>query len=218
MLTNDFDQGGGGWDSVRPITPDLSNFNNVNPTFLDAANSAYYLQQTSQLINGGTNAATGVPTTDKDGNTRINGTIDLGAYEHQDTTSDIAVVPVFHFFDEVATGSSATADIHVYNAGGAVLSIGNVAQTNGLASPFSISSDLCSGETLAHADGCVLTVRFAPTALEYFNDSFDLPSSDPNTGSVTVTVHGVGGTASTGGGNSGSGGGGGGCFILTLLR
>ena len=64
-----------------------------------------------------------------------------------------------------------------------------------------------------------MEIRFTPTALNYFSNSFDVPSSDPNTSSVTVTVHGVGDTASSTGGDSGNGdGGGGGCFISSSIN
>jgi hypothetical protein len=218
MLTNDFDQGVGGFDSVRPIAIDAGNLDNVNPLFIDAANGAYYLQQSSTLIDLGTNGAAGVPAIDKNGNARPSGSnVELGAYEYMNTSADIAIVPIFNSFGRVEVSSSETSSIRVYNAGGTVLDIGNVAQANALAAPFSISNDGCSGDALAHAESCVLEIGFTPTALNYFGDSFDVPSNDPNSSSVTVTMYGVGDTASSSNGGDSGGGGGGGCFISSLL-
>ncbi|MGD9008637.1 MAG: right-handed parallel beta-helix repeat-containing protein [Desulfobacteraceae bacterium] len=218
MLTNDFDQGVGGFNSVRPIAIDASNLDNADPLFIDATNGAYYLQQSSPLIDLGTNGAAGVPAVDKDGNARPSGSnVELGAYEYVNTSADIAIVPIFHTFGHVQVGASETSTIRVYNVGGVVLDVGNVAQANGLAAPFSISNDGCSGNALAHAESCVLEIGFTPTALNNFGDSFDVPSSDPNTSTAAVTVDGVGDSASSGNGGDSGGGSGGGCFISSLL-
>ncbi|MEW6104243.1 MAG: right-handed parallel beta-helix repeat-containing protein [bacterium] len=54
-----------------------------NPKFI-IDNSDYHLQPTSLCINAGSNTASGVSLTDKDGNPRIShGRIDMGAYEYQ---------------------------------------------------------------------------------------------------------------------------------------
>jgi hypothetical protein len=213
LFYNNFDQGSGGFAIVLPISIDPSNINNVDPLFIDAAHEAYYLQPGSQVVNAGTNSAPGLPATDKDSNPRIvDVTVDLGAYEYPGSVAEIAVVPAFHYFDDVETGSSATRDTHVYNTGGANLSIGNIAQANSLAEPFSIANDDCSGQVLTPASSCTVRVHFTPTASGFYNDSFDLPSSDSDENSVTVDVQGIG-VSTSGDGGDGGGGGGGGCFI-----
>jgi hypothetical protein len=45
---------------------------------------------------------------------------------------------------------------------------------------------------VAPAASCTFTVRFEPTASGSFNDSFDIPSDDPDEGTVTVSVSGTG--------------------------
>ncbi len=54
----------------------------VDPKFVD---SAYRIGSISLCIDSGTDEAYGVPATDKDGQPRIIRTIDIGAYEYQDT-------------------------------------------------------------------------------------------------------------------------------------
>ena len=55
---------------------------NENPLFVDEVDD-YHLKIESPCINAGTNEAPGLPSNDKDGNTRIlNGTVDMGAYEN----------------------------------------------------------------------------------------------------------------------------------------
>ena len=62
-----------------------------------------------------------------------------------------------------------------------------------LADPFSIlRADECSGQTLAPTASCSFTARFAPASIDAFNDSFDIPSNDPDEPSVTVALNGNG--------------------------
>ena len=117
----------------------------------------------------------------------------------------------------VTVGASSDQTVTVTNAGTANLVIGTVASANPLAAPFSIPSgtDGCSGKTLAPSASCTLTVRFAPAVSGAANDTFDIPSNDPDENPVTVSVSGTGGesivlsTDSGGGGCSVVGAGGG---------
>jgi hypothetical protein len=99
-------------------------------------------------------------------------------------------------FGTVLDGSTSDQTVTVSNSGNADLVIGTVASSDLLAPPFSISADNCSGKTIAPAGSCTVTVRFAPTASGPFNDSFDIPSNDSSTPSVTVNMNGTGSTAS----------------------
>jgi MYXO-CTERM domain-containing protein len=91
--------------------------------------------------------------------------------------------------------------VTVTNTGTADLFIGQVAAANPLEAPFSVSSDTCSGRSLAPAATCSLVIRFVPGAPRGFNDSFNIPSNDPDETSIIVTVTGTG-TVATGGGSS----------------
>ncbi len=95
-------------------------------------------------------------------------------------------------FGGVASGSNLSGTVTVANAGNAALVLGTVATANQLATPFSITADTCSGQTLAPAATCTVTVLFAPSATGAFSDAFDVPSNDPATPSVTLSVSGTG--------------------------
>lgn len=95
-------------------------------------------------------------------------------------------------FGDVLQGTAADETFTVSNTGTAALTIGNIANANMLAAPFSLFNDSCSGQTVAVAASCSLTVRFAPTAATISNDSFDIPSDDPDENPVTLNLSGTG--------------------------
>jgi hypothetical protein len=99
-------------------------------------------------------------------------------------------------FGTVNDGLTSDQTVTITNNGNGDLVIGAIASVNQLAEPFSITVDNCSGQTIAPAGNCTLTVRFAPTAAAPSNDSFDIPSDDPDTATVTISVSGTG-TAAT---------------------
>ncbi len=79
---NNFDQSSSGIYFKIPISIDTTNFNNIDPLFVDILNNDFHLQENSPVINKGTNNAPSLPTTDLDGNPRISkGIVDMGAYE-----------------------------------------------------------------------------------------------------------------------------------------
>ncbi|MBL8202372.1 MAG: choice-of-anchor D domain-containing protein [Chromatiales bacterium] len=104
-------------------------------------------------------------------------------------------------FGDVRLPNTASQTVTVANSGTADLLLGSVAATNPLAAPFSIVTDNCSGQTLAPAASCTLGVAFAPDAIQPYNESFDIPSNDPDEPTVTITVSGSGMPAA--GGSSG---------------
>ena len=100
-------------------------------------------------------------------------------------------------FGNVTDGLTSDQTVTVTNSGNASLIIGTIASPNPLAAPFSITTDNCSGKTIAPAGACAITVRFAPTAPTASSDSFDIPSNDPGTATVTMSVSGTGLSAAT---------------------
>jgi len=153
----------------------------------------------------------------------VNGT---GAVAVPDITVTDSVAPANDLqvpFGNVVENTTSDQTVTVTNDGTLDLVIGTVALTDALAAPFSILNDTCSGQTLAPSANCTVTVRFAPTALGAANDTFDIPSDDPDENPVTVSVSGTGVTQSSSGGGGcsiggfGSNGGGGAVLFLTLL-
>ncbi len=95
-------------------------------------------------------------------------------------------------FGNITEGNASDETITISNEGNRYLFIRDIALSDLLEGPFSIENDLCSGQTLNPQGSCALTVRFAPDIAGTFLDTFDIPSSDPDTPSVTVTVGGTG--------------------------
>lgn len=95
-------------------------------------------------------------------------------------------------FGDVNVSASANRTVTVTNAGTASLVLGSVATANPVAAPFSIVTDNCSGQTLAPAASCTVSVAYAPVAIGPANDSFDIPSNDPDEASVTLALTGNG--------------------------
>ena len=95
-------------------------------------------------------------------------------------------------FGSVASGSLSDHTVTVGNDGTVDLVIGQVANANVIATPYSIQSDNCSAQSLAPAETCTISVRFAPTAVGAANDSFDIPSNDPDAPSINLVTSGTG--------------------------
>jgi hypothetical protein len=93
-------------------------------------------------------------------------------------------------FGDISEGNSAQQTITVTNEGDANLIIGSIAQNNPLADPFSILNDSCSGQTISPSSNCTFQVVFSPSTSDTFNDSFDIPSNDPDENPLTVTISG----------------------------
>ncbi len=105
---------------------------------------------------------------------------------------DIDLSRITVSFGDVSTDTTRDESLTITNRGAASLLLGQIASLNPLAAPFSILSDLCSGQTLSKDATCAITVRFSPTVEGGANDDFDIPSNDPDEDPLTVTVTGTG--------------------------
>ncbi len=101
-------------------------------------------------------------------------------------------------YGSVSSGRTTDQYVTVTNNGGSSLIIGTVGSANPVADPFSIVFDGCSGLSLAAGETCSLTVRFTSSGCSSdsgtscnFSDSFDIPSDDPDTQSVTIQLSGT---------------------------
>jgi len=98
----------------------------------------------------------------------------------------------------VIKNSTGQQTVTVTNTGLTNLVLGQIAQTDPLAPPFSIVLDNCSAQTVAPGGNCTFDVQFAPTATGVFTDSLDIPTNIPDpmmpsqTVSTTVNVSGTG--------------------------
>ena len=97
-------------------------------------------------------------------------------------------------FGSVTENQTASQTVTVANGGNAALDILQVAMANALLPPFYIVNDNCSNQTVPATPlaNCTFDVEFRPTVPGTFPESFDIPSNDPDTPSVTVTVSGTG--------------------------
>jgi hypothetical protein len=62
----------------------------------------------------------------------------------------------------------------------------------GPSAPYATPSDGCSNVTLHPGDTCTITVEFAPSSAGTFYDSFQIPTNDPEAGTITVALSGIG--------------------------
>jgi len=127
---------------------------------------------------------------DDDNNNNDGGVVnkpDIAVVDSVNPSNDLKIP-----FGNVTLGSTSSKTITIINRGRANLVIGSIAVANPLAAPFSKSSDNCSGQTLTASTNCTLTIRFAPSTETLYNDSFDIPSNDPDVASITFAVSGSG--------------------------
>lgn len=142
-----------------------------------------------------TNDTLDIPSNDPDENPviiHLNGTgtaLSLPKITVSDTVlpSDDFKIP----FGSINTGTFSIEQVSLKNEGNAPLVLGALAKNNVLAAPFRIQTDHCSNTTLAPSSNCTFEIHFSPSS-GISNDSFDIPSNDPNHGSLTFDVNGTG--------------------------
>ena len=94
-------------------------------------------------------------------------------------------------FGNVRMGQVEQKVLTVTNTGVANLTIGTVGNSNPLAAPFSITANTCNNANLAPNTSCTLNVRLNGTTQGAKNDSFNIPSNDPDSPNLTVNVNGT---------------------------
>jgi hypothetical protein len=103
----------------------------------------------------------------------------------------ISVDPKTINFGSVTTGTTAKQTVTIDNKGDANLVINTITDPP---SPFSRPSadDKCSGKTIQPGKNCTLAYAFTPSAAATSNGTSSVPSNDPATPSVTVSLSGTG--------------------------
>ncbi len=115
-------------------------------------------------------------------------TVDISGTGTPTPVPEIGVTDSVPFGDVIET-MVADETVTITNNGTANLDIGQITQPG---APFGLIDDLCSNQALAPAANCTFKVQFAPPTTGAFNGSVDIPSNDPNSAIVTVTVDGTG--------------------------
>jgi hypothetical protein len=105
----------------------------------------------------------------------------------------ISVSPTSLDFKKVETGAFLDKTVTVRNTGNENLAIYSVTPPS---PPFSISTDSCSGQSLAPSRTCKVTYGFLPGSTGFFTDTSTIPSNsgDQNPGTVTLQGTGTAGT------------------------
>jgi VWFA-related protein len=105
------------------------------------------------------------------------------------TTPNISLSQSTFDFTGIVLDNSADKIFVIQNTGNANLKMG---QISGASLPFSIFTDACSNATLAPSQTCSLKVRFSPTNPGPFTASLSVPSNDPDSGTLHISVSGIG--------------------------
>ena len=105
---------------------------------------------------------------------------------------EISVSPLSKNFGSVNVGGTSSAQTFtVSNTGVENLIIGALSITGTDASEFSKQNDMCSGQTVALSSSCTVDVLFSPTSAGVKNASLSIPSNDPDTPTVNVSLTGA---------------------------
>jgi len=107
-------------------------------------------------------------------------------------TPDINLSRTTVSFGNVTIGVFGDESVSIENLGDDALILGQIGAVDPVSPPFSILSDGCSNQTLAPTESCVLGIRFSPTAEPIANDTFDIPSNDPDENPVIINLNGSG--------------------------
>ena len=104
-------------------------------------------------------------------------------------TPRISISPTSVDFGNVVWGDVSYQTITVRNTGTASSYL-TISQIAGLASPYSIVNDNCTGRSLAVSGSCTFEARFAPTSGSVWTDSLNISTNDPSQFTKTVSVAG----------------------------
>jgi hypothetical protein len=132
----------------------------ADPLFVNPTVSNFHLQPGSPAIDVGNNAAADLPSTDFDGNQRIyNGTVDLGAYEYQGSTTITFSPTSLTFPSQLAGGSTQPIAETLTNSGATALQISGISTAGNFA-----ETDTCqTAAGIAAGQSCQINVVFSPT-------------------------------------------------------
>jgi hypothetical protein len=188
-----------GSDSAGDDWDNLVDHIDVDPLFVNAGAGNYHLRPNSSCIDAGTNDAPALPGTDfEDDQRMIDG--DNDDIPFADIGADEAIVlfaekayrlcPDGLGFGEVATTSTRNLNLVMNNTTDADIDVDPITVVP--SNPFTKTADNCGGVTLHPGDTCSITIQFAPSSTGTFYGSFDIPTNDPEAGTITVALSGMG--------------------------
>ena len=91
----------------------------------------------------------------------------------------------------VRVGQIEQKQLTVTDTGFSTLTTGVVGNSDPIAAPFAIANNSCNNRSLAPNASCTLNVRLQGTTQGAKADSFNIPSNDPDTPNLIVTVQGT---------------------------
>jgi hypothetical protein len=182
---------GTAWSGICDTTSNPGNIS-ADPLFMSAANGDFHLQAGSPAIDAGDNTAPNLPASDFDGNPRIVGTIDLGAYEVVNTSAASLSPNSLSFAPQVIGTSSAPQYTALSSTGTTGFQITSFQVTSGFSATTNcpILGQLGGSSGVSSGTSCIFTISFTPTATPW--PSGYLPIG-PLTG--TLTVNGTNGSS-----------------------
>ena len=105
---------------------------------------------------------------------------------------EISVDPSEYDFGSVTLSGSELQTFTVSNNGAQDLTIGDLTVDPVGEFAVSMGSDSCSNSTMAPASSCSVVVEFSPSTAGVKNATLQIPSNDPDTGTLNVSLTGTG--------------------------
>ena len=104
-------------------------------------------------------------------------------------TPNISLAQTTVDFAGIVLDSTADRTFVIRNTGSASLIIGQILPPT---LPFSIATDTCSLRTLTPSQTCSLGIRFSPTSQGPSSATLSIPSNDPDSSTVNISLNGEG--------------------------
>ncbi|MBC7093758.1 choice-of-anchor D domain-containing protein [Candidatus Bipolaricaulota bacterium] len=184
------DDSGGTVDGIS-----YQNGTGQNPVILNVGSTkaAWYAGDTQSGVNDSANWVVGGDgpggSTPGAGNTREN-TVWIQSLRPR---PDIAATPPSHGFGSVYVGTESTPLlVTVTNAGCADLAVGTITIAGPADAEFPIQNDDCSGQTIPPGGSRTVEVVFRPTSPGAKSALLSIPTNDPDTPTVEVSLTGTG--------------------------
>ena len=105
------------------------------------------------------------------------------------TQEAVILVPSALGFGEVGVGGTRTMSLMMNNTKETAIGVGTVSDPAG---PYTKTGDWCSNTTLNPGDTCTIRVQFSPTVGGIYDSYFEIPTDDPEAGTLQVDLLGMG--------------------------